>query len=84
MSIGEAEDYRWYWRQEYNTKEPEWLAGINEHWNGNYKVRYWLESWRDIIYKGPESYLSKIVSAGFDGVFLDVIDAFEYFDDLER
>ena len=53
---------------------------FNEHWAGNYKVKYWLEPWHAILYKGDNSYLSKILNAGFDGVFLDVIDAFAYFE----
>ena len=53
----------------------------NENW-GSYKVKYWLESWHKIIYSGEMSYLSQILNAGFDGVFLDVVDAFEYFEDL--
>lgn len=80
MSIGEAEDYRWYWKQEYGYAKPEWLDAPNENWQGNYKVKYWLSSWHEIIYDSEDSYLSKIVGADFDGAFLDVIDAFEYFE----
>lgn len=81
MSIGEAEPYRLYWNDSYKTTPPEWIAGKNENW-GSYKVKYWLESWHKIIYSGEMSYLSQILNAGFDGVFLDVVDAFEYFEDL--
>lgn len=84
MSLGEAEDYRWYWNREYETNSPDWLAAENENWDGNYKVKYWLEPWHKIIYGSENSYLSKILAAGFDGVFLDVIDAFEYFEDSEN
>lgn len=80
MSVGEAEEYRWYWDKSYENTGPEWLAEKNEHWAGNYKVKYWLEPWHAILYKGDNSYLSKILNAGFDGVFLDVIDAFAYFE----
>jgi len=33
-----------------------------------------------IIYGNNNSYLKKILDAGFDGVYLDIIDAFEYFE----
>ena len=33
-----------------------------------------------IIYGNNNSYLEKILDAGFDGVYLDIIDAFEYFE----
>ena len=80
MSIGEAEDYRYYWQKEWKSSPPSWLAGENPNWFGNYKVRYWDLVWQDIIYGNDNSYLKKILDAGFDGVYLDIIDAFEYFE----
>ena len=41
MSIGEVEDYRYYWRTEGKSSPPPWLAEENPNWPGNYKVRYW-------------------------------------------
>lgn len=79
MSIGEAEDYRYYWQSSWETNPPSWLAGENANWPGNYKVRYWESEWQTIIYGNDNSYLKKIIDAGFDGVYLDIIDAFEYF-----
>ncbi|MXN90675.1 hypothetical protein GR160_05505 [Flavobacterium sp. Sd200] len=80
MSIGEAEDYRYYWQSSWSSNAPDWIAAENPDWPGNYKVKYWDEEWQGIIYKNPDSYLSKITSAGFDGVYLDIIEAFEYFE----
>ena len=40
-SIGEAEDYRYYWRAEWEDDVPTWLAAENKDWKGNFKVRYW-------------------------------------------
>ena len=80
MSIGEAEDYRYYWQDEWKKHPPSWMAEENPEWEGNYKVRYWEKEWQDIIFGNEDSYLQKILDAGFDGVFLDIIDAFEYFE----
>ncbi|MGP1457738.1 MAG: endo alpha-1,4 polygalactosaminidase [Treponema sp.] len=80
MSIGEAEDYRYYWRREWKRRRPAWLTKENPEWRGNYKVRYWHPDWKNLIMGNPDSYLDKILSAGFDGVYLDIIDAFEYFE----
>jgi cysteinyl-tRNA synthetase len=80
MSIGEAEDYRFYWDESWNTDEPEWLEAENPDWEGNYKVRYWNSYWKSIIYGSQDAYLDKILAKGFDGVYLDIIDAFEYFE----
>jgi cysteinyl-tRNA synthetase, unknown class len=81
MSIGEAENYRYYWQESWQTTPPSWLAEENPDWPGNYKVRYWDQNWKDIIYGNDSSYLKKVLDAGFDGVYLDIIDAFEYFED---
>ena len=80
MSIGEAEDYRYYWDAGWSVNPPEWLAAENPDWAGNFKVKYWNTDWQQIIYRGNDSYLDKILVAGFDGVYLDIIDAFEYFE----
>ena len=80
MSIGEAEDYRYYWQSSWSKNKPSWLEGENPDWPGNYKVRYWEQAWKDIIYGNDGSYLKKILDAGFDGVYLDIIDAFEYYE----
>ncbi len=81
MSIGEAENYRYYWQNGWNDHPPEWLAAENPDWPGNYKVKYWEKAWQDIIFGNNDSYLKKIMDAGFDGVYLDIIDAFEYFEE---
>ncbi len=81
MSIGEAEDYRYYWKEEWNNNQPSWLVEENPNWEGNYKVKYWQDNWQYIILGSEESYLDKIINANFDGVYLDIIDAFEYFED---
>lgn len=80
MSIGEAEDYRYYWNPSWQSDKPEWLDAVNPDWPGNYKVKYWESAWQDIIYGNDDSYLSKILAAGFDGVYLDIIDGFEYYE----
>jgi len=80
MSIGEAEDYRYYWNDSWSVGTPSWIEAENPDWEGNYKVKYWESEWQDIIYGNNNSYLKKIIDANFDGVYLDIIDAFEYFE----
>lgn len=87
MSIGEAEDYRSYWNPNWWPGSPEWLGPTNPDWAGNYKVRYWMRGWKNIIFgtmSGPnKSYLDRIIDQGFDGVYLDIIDAYEYWSSPE-
>ena len=84
LSIGEAEDYRYYWRRGWRKDNPSWLAAENPAWPGNFKVRYWDPDWQRIIVGNDDAYLKKIIDAGFDGVYLDIIDAFEYFENLPK
>ena len=79
MSIGEAEDYRYYWQSGWTEGNPSWLGPTNPAWEGNYKVRYWMDGWKQIIMGSPEAYLDKIIAAGFDGIYLDIIDAYYFF-----
>lgn len=81
LSIGEAEDYRYYWQQNWKTDKPAWLEPENPNWEGNYKVKYWQKDWQNIIFGNDKSYMKKIINAGFDGVYLDIIDGFEYFEE---
>ena len=80
MSIGEAEDYRWYWKSEWNKNKPDFVCAENPEWEGNFKVKYWDEEWQKIICGASDSYLTRILDSGFDGVYLDIIDAYEYFE----
>ncbi|HGY90689.1 MAG TPA: hypothetical protein ENK43_05915 [Planctomycetes bacterium] len=84
MSIGEAEDYRWYWP----LIDPTLVAQANPQWAGNFKVKYWDPAWKDVIIHGNpiigQSYLDRIIDQGFDGVYLDIIDAFEFFGPSEE
>ena len=86
MSIGEAETYRWYWQKAWDANgdgmpdkgAPSWLGLSNPDWPDNYKVRFWDPRWQRLIYGTPDSYLDKIIADGYDGVYLDIIDAYEY------
>jgi len=78
LSIGEAESYRYYWRNRWKQKKPAWLGPENPNWPENYKVRYWDKEWQRIIFGHRKAYLDKIIAAGFDGIYLDIIDAYEF------
>lgn len=91
LSIGEAEDYRFYWQATWNDQPapdpdaPAWLGPFNPEFPNNYKVRYWQAAWQAILFGTPtgpnKSYLDRIVDQGFDGIYLDIVDAFTYWDE---
>ena len=82
ISIGEAEDYRPYWRKEWGSKgkltaaAPAWLGVENPEWKGNYRVRYWNAEWQTIMLAAVDDAMTR----GFDGVYLDIVDGFETFE----
>jgi len=76
LSIGEAEDYRYYWNPDWKQRPPAFLGKENRNWRGNYAVRFWLPEWQQVILGREDSYLEKIISLGFDGVYLDRIDGY--------
>ncbi|WP_444894115.1 endo alpha-1,4 polygalactosaminidase [Microbulbifer sp. TRSA001] len=80
INIGEAQDYRYYWKSYWYNTPPEWLLGEVPGEPGNYYVKYWQQGWQKIIFGNDDSYIYMIVDAGFDGAYMDGIDAFEYFD----
>ncbi len=86
MSIGEAEDYRYYWKDSWKKSPPPFLERENLRWRGNYKVRYWMDQWQRVICGSEDddgfetSYLGRVMNAGFDGVYLDILDAALYFE----
>ena len=80
-SLGEAEDYRPYWNSEWSVTMPNWIDKENPDWKGNYKVKFWTNEWKKILFGTRDSYIDTIMRLGFDGLFLDVIDAYEYFEE---
>ena len=78
ISIGEAEDNRSYWKSSWNSAPPGFLSASNPEWPDNFKVKYWDPAWQTIIFK----YVDDIVKAGFNGVYLDIIDAYQYWQDI--
>lgn len=79
LSVGEAESYRSY----FESIPKDLLEFENKNWKGNFIVKFWDHRWHDILY-GKDSYLDSIQSNGFDGVFLDVIDVYQRFDDQKE
>ncbi|MES2594010.1 MAG: MJ1477/TM1410 family putative glycoside hydrolase [Verrucomicrobiota bacterium] len=84
LSIGEAEEYRPYWQKSWDANKdgrpdaaaPRFLNTENPDWKGNYRVRYWHPEWQQIMLAAVD----QIVTQGFDGIYLDIVDAFEFYE----
>ncbi len=96
IDIGEAEDWRWYWKWseswDCNGEPPsDWpdyiLTCDPDGWGGNYPVAYWDPLWQDIViwgenqnsnpYGNYNSIIDEVIKDGFDGIYLDWVEAFE-------
>ena len=83
LSIGEAESYRYYFSSSWlagnkpSNQAPCWLGHVDPDWAGNFAVRYWSEDWQQRML----GYVDKVMTQGFDGVYLDKVDEFEYWSD---
>jgi cysteinyl-tRNA synthetase len=91
LSVGEAESYRYYWQSHWRAVPPHWLAKENKDWKRNYHVRFWEPGWQRLIVHprttmldqildrgmaARKPYLDRILEAGFDGVYMDRVDAY--------
>lgn len=77
ISIGEAETYRFYWPDAWTAAPPSWIGVENPLWPRNYPVEFWHPDWQRLIVGGPDSYVSRIMRQGFDGLYLDRADVYE-------
>ncbi|MDH6267972.1 uncharacterized protein (TIGR01370 family) [Rhizobium sp. SG_E_25_P2] len=89
IAIGEASDFRDYWDKDWTTtgkatgkltsEAPDWLGPVNPNWPENRKVRYWDEDWQNTLFNDKRTGdFDKIVKAGFDAAYLDIVDAYYF------
>lgn len=76
IDIGEAEEYRVYWEDDWGVGNPVWIVGEDpDGWAENYPVAFWYDEWLE-IWLAEDGLLSEILEAGFDGVYLDWVEAY--------
>jgi cysteinyl-tRNA synthetase, unknown class len=80
FSVGEAEDYRKYWKAEWNKKRPGWIGKESKEWKHNFYVQYWEPTWQDIVLK----FADQVIDSGFDGFYIDRADAYYNFGDTKQ
>jgi len=76
IDIGEAEEYRVYWEKNWEVGNPTWIVGDDpDGWAENYPVAFWAGEWQ-AIWLENDGILNQIIEAGFDGVYLDWVEAY--------
>jgi cysteinyl-tRNA synthetase len=80
MNIGTADNSRYYWKNNWREGNPNFISDPNKGNPNKYYVEYWQPGWRNIITGNTSSYVYGIVAQGFDGVVLDGLDSYKFFD----
>ena len=78
MNIGAAEKFRYYFKNSWGLRHPLWLKRRYEGYKDEFWVKFWEKEWQDIIYGNDNSYAKKIIDAGFDGAYLDNVEAYYF------
>jgi cysteinyl-tRNA synthetase len=76
IDIGQAEEWRTYWEPGWEIGDPDWIVADDpDGWEGNFPVAYWRDEWQE-IWLEEDGYLERLIDAGFDGVYLDWVEAY--------
>ena len=80
LNIGAIENYRCYWKDEWDQRDsrPSWIKKPYVGFPDEYWVEFWNKEWKDILIYNENSYVSKIIEAGFDGIYLDNVEAYYF------
>ena len=76
ISIGSAEKYRDYWKSEWKQGSPSWIKKKYDGYGDEFWVEFWHPEWQRIIFGNQDSYIKQIIDAGFDGAYLDNVEAY--------
>ena len=73
INVGSAENFRYYWKNDLP-----YLVKPYPGYPEEYYVAFWQKDWQDVIFGSSSSYIHKILKAGFDGAYLDNVEAYKY------
>lgn len=83
VDIGEAESYRTYWTSDWKKPSgdkkgnPDFILTADpDGWSDNYPVAYWDKRWKK-IWTGENGIVQKLAGMGFDGLYLDWVEAYD-------
>ncbi|RZJ26717.1 MAG: hypothetical protein EOO48_12720, partial [Flavobacterium sp.] len=76
MNIGAAENWRYYWQRNWKIGAPKFLRKKYEGYDNEIYVDYSDKAWQKIIFGNDDSYVKRIIDAGFDGTYLDNTEAY--------
>lgn len=78
LPIGKAYDWRWYWKRGWDAGNPPFLFAPDGDDPGSFIADVDDPQWKELLGK----YLAGIIDLGFDGVVLDDLDTYLWFEEL--
>ena len=80
LNVGQAETFRYYWQPNWRSGSPSFIASAVSGHSDRYYVRFWDAGWQNMIAAQQGSYLQGVLRQGFDGVLLDGVEAYKFFE----
>lgn len=80
MHISTVANYDFFWRAEWQPGSPLWITAPYPTDPDRFFVEYWQPEWQQVLMGNPQSYLFGILAQGFDGVVIDGIEAYRFFE----
>lgn len=78
LPLGRAYDWRWYWQKGWHVGDPAFLFAPDANDPGAYVTMMDNPQWKELLGKT----LVGVVDSGFDGVVLDDVDTYLWFEEL--
>ena len=80
MDITTAASSLYYWRQGWKQGTPQFMDMSLRNDPDRHRTHYWDAGWQSIIYGGANSYTAGIVTLGFDGVVMQGLNGWRYYE----
>ncbi len=80
MNVGSAASYHYYWKANWREGSPFWISAPMRDDPDRYHVEYWRPDWQGVMSGDSNSYLYGIIAQGFDGVVIEGLDAYKFFE----
>lgn len=84
MNVGQADTSRYYWKPGWREGRPGFLASPVLGEPDSHYVQYWNPAWKNIIAGDAKSYTYGIIAQGYDGVVIDGVDSYQFFEGATR
>ena len=84
MNISAADTSHYYWKSGWTVGNPRFVYAPSPGMSDRYLTKYWDRAWHDILTGKPDSYVYGIAKQGFDGVLLDGVENYRFFESADR